>query len=535
MMKSNFLLGIIIIVLLYVSCSEHQVEGSVLVLPVEEVGKGKFSVPVSIGTPLVQYATFIATASPDLVVASTLCTPWCNYSPAYDRLNSSTSTSLCDVQPTCTFDETFAGHAAEALGNSYLDVVVVGGAIISNASFGAWTSIQNMHTLVPAPMSGVFGLLPAPSQSAITNNTIMNQLYNQGQIESLSYSICLGQYGGMLLLGGIDENLRSGSWQVAELQGGQNLNISAISINRAPINTSGFSDTLYPTVIDTTFAEMVVPAQLYDAISTAMNAYCDDIPYLCAEDSFFGRNPHCHFVDPPELRSYPSLTLTIDAPGDSLPVQLELPPNLWLIPTQSKGYCAAIVPGEQPGIRLGTQVLTGYYTSVNFTDATASFAPSSNCSGAIYKLAYVSGNNQRGAVSTAAKNRLVVRVLSIFDSSPVQGIYVNFQVVQGSASISDVQVSGPDGLASASFRYGYSEGQITVTATLGLAIGSPVVFFQYAERPVVYLVLSILFTTLLIIGVGILYFVTNRHRKAQHQKLVNSPLYHLLEVNLKQH
>ena len=247
-----------------------------------------------------------------------------------------------------------------------------------------------------------------------------------------------------------------------------------------------------------------------------MLPYCSAAtPGLCED--------RCYFIDPPALSDYPTLTLEGTA-------ALALGPTQWLSFVNKKGYCLAISPSSLTGTRVGTQALTGYYALLNYSldSPSVAFAPSTNCTGAQYTLALVSGNKQRGPVGTAAKQKLVVRVLELGSGMPVTGVYVNFQIVQGAASLGNIMPSDAEGYASVEMRFGFVEGLIQIVANLDLAIPANIVFLAESQKPVAYVILSGIFTGLLIIGFIMIYFISNRHRKLQAHKFINSPVYDLL-------
>ncbi|MDP2436663.1 MAG: pepsin-like aspartic protease [archaeon] len=495
---------------------------------------GKYYTPVAVGTPAVMYNLMVSTLGADLLLAGSNCQPRCDYTPSYSAQNSSTSTQLCESQDVCTFFVNYPQHAASISGNTYADLVSLGTEPF-RLPLGAWSTIHNLHIMIPAPMVGVLGLLPTvgPIDSQITggNTSLLTTLYGQGFISGLSVSLCLGDYGGVLLLGGTDPNLHSGgAAQVASLDPATlGMSATQVSINKVPLSLpQALMPSLNPVVVDTGFLELVVPQGLYDLLSAGMLKYCSaSMPGLCA-NGFFGDNHQCLFLDPPVLKSYPTISLALEGPAG--PIQLAIPAAQWLSFVAKKGYCLAILPSALSGIHIGTQVLTAYYTSLNYSasEPSVSFAPSSNCTGAVYTMSLLSGNHQKGPVATAAKLPLMVQILSLATAAPVSGVYVNFQVVVGSASLVDIQPTDANGIAFAQFRYGFGEGVIQIVASVDLAIPANLVFTVQSEKPLAYLVLSALFCFLCIVGTCVIYYISNRHRKHQQLRLVNSPVYELI-------
>jgi hypothetical protein len=502
---------------------------------------GKYFATVDLGTPAQSYNLLVATASPDLLVAGAECTPRCDYSPAYEPTNSSSGEPLC-LNDTCTFQASFPDHGASVLGTSWTDVLQITAIPPLVVPFGVWTSIHNLHMMIPSPMSGLMGLLPAlgPVQSSLveTNVSLLTMLYDHDIISELSLSLCLGDYAGLAILGGSIPQLHAGT----DLQSAPidlhtlGLTFLGMSINGKPLDVPpDIGATFSPVLVDSTFNELVVPTALYNLIASGMLSFCSvSMPGLC-EDGFFGDNHRCYFLDPPELALYPTIQLSLVGLSPAAPVVLNLAPSQWLIFVNKKGYCAAITPTTLTGMRIGTQILSAFYTFFNFSDTTpsVSFAPSVNCTAAIYQLTMIGGNQQEGPVSTAAKQPLSVRVTRLADGLPAVGVYVNFQVTQGSAALTTILPTNQDGLASATLIYGYTAGAIVVQTNLDGGIPAPLLFFARSYRPVAYLVLSSIFTAMLILLMGGIFHLTKQHRKQHLTKLQKSPLYALLAEQQK--
>lgn len=309
----------------------------------------------------------------------------------------------------------------------------------------------------PPPRRGA--LLPAPPGHQLqpplpappaTNSSLLSQLLAVGAIPKPSLGLCLGDYGLLLLLGGTDPALHRGELQAAVLDPDTlGMGLLALAVNSAPlVLPHSLVAQLNPAVVDTTFHETVLPSDAFNLLAQAMLPFCSAAtPGLCEDGFFSGR---CYFIDPPALSDYPTITLTLE--GLQGTAALALGPTQWLSFVNKKGYCLAISPSSLTGTRVGTQALTGYYALLNYSldSPSVAFAPSTNCTGAQYTLALVSGNKQRGPVGTAAKQKLVVRVLELGSGMPVAGVYVNFQIVQGAASLGHIMP--------AEMRFGFVEG-----------------------------------------------------------------------------
>ncbi|MDP2437945.1 MAG: hypothetical protein Q8P67_19560, partial [archaeon] len=74
----------------------------------------------------------------------------------------------------------------------------------------------------------------------------------------------------------------------------------------------------------------------------------------------------------------------------------------------------------------------------------------------------------------------------------------------------------------------YAPGRIIIRAELSTAEPDSVSFSEHSEKPVAFVVLSSIFTALLVLGIGVIYWLTQRHRRRQYELLIHSPIFGLL-------
>jgi hypothetical protein len=106
---------------------------------------------------------------------------------------------------------------------------------------------------------------------------------------------------------------------------------------------------------------------------------------------------------------------------------------------------------------------------------------------------------------------------------------VLFHLVNGSAALVESEPSNAQGIASVTLIFGYVPGKVLVEAILETSNPSHLLFSCQSTKPLVYVILSTIFTVLLVLGVGVIYFLTQRHRRQQYELLIRSPIFQLLQ------
>src|SRR3989338_2822473 len=168
---------------------------------------GKYSIFVDVGTPSTTYKTLLDTASADLVITASSCHV-CHRSPSYDSKTSETSQSLCVNGSSCEFFESFGTGFVSGVG--YKDTLAIADQSFTNVSFGAWWFENGLKDFLPSEYSGVFGLSPYPPLVEVGSVSLVQMLFNQMNLNHV-ISVCFGEYGGTLMIGGYDQTFYTGS------------------------------------------------------------------------------------------------------------------------------------------------------------------------------------------------------------------------------------------------------------------------------------------------------------------------------------
>jgi Eukaryotic aspartyl protease len=532
---------------------------------------GKYFVDVELGTPPQSFQVLVDSGSADFVVPSVLC-GFCTQRDRYNITASKTGINLCRSEPTKTTTTTsHASHSSshsssspspstrnkkdydfwlsrynalpvraddcqwlESFGSGFVtgtsvsDVMRMGDMKqdgSARAVFGSFYYEQEMQRSLPPPIDGVFGLIPYSSVAIVSNRTVMQTLFDRGLAEQ--FSLCLGLYGGTMLLGGVDTNLFAGNLSYTPIKRQTYFVVqgTSLALGGEAATTSGSDGSLLnPVIVDTGVQRLLVESGIYGALASLANRYyCSsgqELPGMCSGGLFAG---NCYFIDEQQLALYPSLTLTLQNN-----VALRMAPDTWLMPT-ARGRCLAIALNDQgAGTRIGTQMLSAFFVHFDIGRQRIGFAPSSNCTGAEYILHMVSGNEQIGTIERSLDHPFVVQVNRYNDSLPAADVLVNFQIVAGDGSLSHVPPTDEQGLVRCTLTPGAIESQILVTATLKQALHSPLVFSATSQQSSVYDILSLSFTILLVAALMIAWCVTERHRKLQYERLMQSPVYRVL-------
>lgn len=487
---------------------------------------------LKVGTPPQELKMLVDTGSANVVVPDIACArPWtlCSASSYYNASASTSShraaySSACDARAEgngCEMQVNYIEHTSiytgptYVIGNLYSDLAAV-------ASLNANTSIisftEESYDFQSGEFDGVLGFAYDAVAHAGTTSWF-SSLVRDGDVADV-FSMCFGQYGGTLVLGGSDADLQASELKYTPItkESYYLVGITSISVGGTEIANDD-DDDIEPAVIDTAFEDIILPFSLHTAfVSAITEEYCEGggsaPPGLCGVKSLM--NGFCFHISPSEFSKYPTLTLHLN--NDVL---LSFSAEYYLYRASGK-YCMGIIgqnvdSGVQ-NIILGQRLFYKYYVVFDRDQRLIGFAQAANCTGASYVADIVSGNNQKGTLNKSLKDEFVIRVRSIDTSEPVKGLTVTWKVQQGDGEITEM--SGPtdeEGLASAQYKFGSAEGDHYVTATVQLALNSPVLFTASANMSNAYLLASLF--ALIALVLFLLFIV---YKAAKRKKMLDA-------------
>jgi len=286
--------------------------------------------------------------------------------------------------------------------------------------------------------------------------------------------------------------------------------------------------------IDSSIQFLVLPSGAYEAVkSLFQQQLCPEHNVgpvgICSSDNFFDGD--CFILDDSTLGHYPTIELTF-ANG----VELRIPPTNYLVDYGGKS-CLAFGSGAGDTVIIGNRVMQEYYTIFQTSQNRIGFAKTANCSGAEYKVIAVSGDNQYGYVGRRLAKPLVVQVIRLNDSMPVEGVNVTFNVVDippptevmwiasaiwkaQSAKLEPTTViTSAEGIAQTYLYLAGAADQNTVTADIPLCLNH-VVFIATGQQNYVWRLLTYIFLFGLVTGVVVLnlwYSKTTKRRNKIHR------------------
>ncbi|XP_077190642.1 pepsin B-like [Paroedura picta] len=308
---------------------------------------------ISIGTPPQNFLVVMDTGSSNLWVPSVYCnTEAC---ANHNRFNPSQSSTYTNEGQTYTLSYG-SGSLTVMLG---YDTVQVQNIVIQNQVFGL-SEDEPSSPFYYANFDGILGMAyPAMSMGGYT---AMQQMLRQGQLSEPIFSFYFSrqptvQYGGEMILGGVDTQLYSGeiSWAPVTREVYWQIGIEEFAIGS---QATGWCSQGCQAIVDTGTCQLTVPEQYIGSFLQAVGA-----------EQYNGE----YVVNCNDVQSMPTITFVIN--GSEFP----LPPSAYV--SNNNGYCyVAIEPtylpssNGQPLWILGDVFLKEYYSVFDMANNRVGFA-----------------------------------------------------------------------------------------------------------------------------------------------------------------
>ncbi|XP_016078769.1 PREDICTED: gastricsin [Miniopterus natalensis] len=310
---------------------------------------------ISIGTPPQNFLVLFDTGSSNLWVPSTYCqSQACSN---HHRFNPSLSSTFRNNGQTYTLSYG-SGSLSVVLG---YDTVTVQNIVVNNQEFGL-SENEPSSPFYYSDFDGILGMA-YPNMAVGNAPTVMQGMLQQGQLSLPIFSFYFSrqpthQYGGELILGGVDNRLYSGQivwapvtqelyWQIA---------IQEFAIGN---QATGWCSQGCQAIVDTGTFLLAVPQQYMGSFLQATGAQQ-------AQNGDF-------VVDCSSVQSLPTITFTIS--GSQFP----LPPSAYVF--SDNGYCRLGIeatylpsPNGQPLWILGDVFLKEYYSVYDMANNRVGFA-----------------------------------------------------------------------------------------------------------------------------------------------------------------
>ncbi|XP_036309230.1 pepsin B [Pipistrellus kuhlii] len=310
---------------------------------------------ISVGTPPQNFLVLFDTGSSNLWVPSTYCqSQACSN---HNRFNPSLSSTFRNNGQTYTLSYG-SGSLSVVLG---YDTVTVQNIVVQNQEFGLSENEPN-NPFYYSDFDGILGMA-YPNMAVGNAPTVMQGMLQQGQLSQPIFSFYFSrqptrQYGGELILGGVDNQLYSGQivwapvtqelyWQIA---------IQEFAIGNQAM---GWCSEGCQAIVDTGTFLLAVPQQYMGSFLQAMGAQqAQNGDFVVACDS---------------VQSLPTITFIIS--GSQFP----LPPSAYVL--NNNGYCRLGIeatylpsPNGQPLWILGDVFLKEYYSVYDMASNRVGFA-----------------------------------------------------------------------------------------------------------------------------------------------------------------
>jgi len=156
------------------------------------------------------------------------------------------------------------------------------------------------------------------------------------------------------------------------------------------------------------------------------------------------------------------------------------------------------------GTILGDVFMQAFNIDFDRQNRRIGFTPVSNCSGMV-SMSVLSGDRQKGSFGWGLSEPLQVKVVYRDNSFPVAGIFVEWQVTDGSASLSSSlqkSLTNSDGIASMYISSLRAVGTIVIVASIGDGSGSSLVTFKVSSSA--WKVVSVVLLSAIAVSVALL-------------------------------
>ncbi|XP_019586132.2 pepsin B [Rhinolophus sinicus] len=310
---------------------------------------------ISIGTPPQNFLVLFDTGSSNLWVPSTYCQ---NQACAnHNRFNPSLSSTFRNNGQTYTLSYG-SGSLSVVLG---YDTVTVQNIVVNNQEFGLSENEPN-NPFYYSDFDGILGMA-YPNMAVGNAPTVMQGMLQQGQLTQPIFSFYFSrqpthQYGGELILGGVDTQLYSGQivWAPVTQEMYWQIAIQEFAIGN---QATGWCSQGCQAIVDTGTFLLAVPQQYMGSFLQATGAQQ-------AQNGDFVVN--CNSV-----QNMPTVTFIIS--GSQFP----LPPSAYVL--NNNGYCRLGIeatylpsPSGQPLWILGDVFLKEYYSVYDMASNRVGFA-----------------------------------------------------------------------------------------------------------------------------------------------------------------
>ncbi|XP_028359066.1 pepsin B isoform X2 [Phyllostomus discolor] len=310
---------------------------------------------ISIGTPPQNFLVLFDTGSSNLWVPSTYCqSQACSN---HHRFNPSLSSTFRNNGQTYTLSYG-SGSLSVVLG---YDTVTVQGIVVNNQEFGL-SENEPSSPFYYSDFDGILGMA-YPSMAVGSAPTVMQGMLQQGQLTQPVFSFYFSsqptyQYGGELILGGVDPRLYSGQivWAPVTRELYWQIGIQEFVIGN---QATGWCSQGCQAIVDTGTFLLAVPQQYMGSFLQATGAQQ-------AQNGDF-------VVDCSSVQSLPTITFVISG------AQFPLPPSAYVL--NNNGYCRLGIeatylpsPNGQPLWILGDVFLKEYYSVYDMANNRVGFA-----------------------------------------------------------------------------------------------------------------------------------------------------------------
>ncbi|XP_051849004.1 pepsin B [Antechinus flavipes] len=310
---------------------------------------------ISIGTPPQNFLVLFDTGSSNLWVPSTYCqTQACSN---HNRFNPGGSSTFRSGGQTFTLSYG-SGSLTVVLG---YDTVTVQNIVVNNQEFGLSES-EPTSPFYYSDFDGILGMA-YPAMAVGNSPTVMQGMLQQGQLSEPVFSFYFSrqptqQYGGELILGGVDPQLYSGriTWTPVTQEVYWQIGIEEFAIGN---QATGWCSQGCQAIVDTGTFLLAVPQQY-------MNAFLQATGAQQAQNGDFVVN--CNY-----LQDLPTITFVIN--GSQFP----LPASAYVF--NNNGYCRLGIeatylpsPNGQPLWILGDVFLKEYYSVYDMANNRVGFA-----------------------------------------------------------------------------------------------------------------------------------------------------------------
>uniref|UniRef100_G1KVT2 Peptidase A1 domain-containing protein n=1 Tax=Anolis carolinensis TaxID=28377 RepID=G1KVT2_ANOCA len=309
---------------------------------------------ISIGTPPQNFLVVMDSGSSNLWVPSVYCdTAAC---AKHNRFSPSASSTYSNSGQTYTLYYG-AGDLTVMLG---YDTVMVQNIVVTNQEFGL-SENEPMTPFYYASFDGIMGMA-YPSLAVGGTATVMQQMLNQGQLSEPIFSFYFSrqptvQYGGELILGGVDTQLFSGdvSWAPVTREVYWQIGVEEFAIGN---EATGWCSEGCQAIVDTGTCQLTIPRQYFDTFLQAVGAeeYNGELLVNCNN-----------------VQNMPTITFVING------AQFPLPPSAYV--ANNDGYCTVVVEptylasqSGEPLWILGDVFLKEYYSVFDMANNRVGFA-----------------------------------------------------------------------------------------------------------------------------------------------------------------